>query len=760
MRRETAPLAEANPLTSEGLVRRLAPFALVASVAAIMAAVNATPGRVAELVTAGGFTVMIVATALFLPWGRLPRWSQAIVPLTYFVVVGMVRDATGAAGSPYTALMLLPVLWLALYGSRGEIGMALIAQAAILVGPVLLFGAPQYPFSELQRAGLSVSMAAFIGLTVHGLVSRLRKSAHEVARQVDQTREAEARTRKARDLLAGVLEAATEYSVIGTDLRGLITVFNEGASRMLGYRPEEMIGIHTPELIHDPDEVIQRAGELGVEPGFDVFVTAAKSGEPDTRDWTYIQKDGNRLRVALTVTATREADGKTTGFIGIASDVTDQRRAEKEIRDQAERGSLINELTRRIRQDLDPKAIMRRTVTSVGESTSADRCLMRLVQGEEVGFVAEEWTRAGVTPVGRQTALPPPLARLSQRSAREDTPLSIPDVMNDHRLTPEEAADIVARLGARAYLAAPMWMGARLVGWLVLHTTEGPRSWTARDIAVTQALARNVGPALLQAQSYAQEQEMVRKLRELDEAKTDFVSSVSHELRTPLTSITGYLEMLIDGDAGPMTPQQLELLGVVDRNSQRLFVLIEDLLTLSRIESGKLRMARESVDLAAVITDVHKAVLPLLAGRSLALDVDVAADLGTIVGDSGHLERVVLNLLTNAIKFTPDGGRVGIVGRAVDGIVRVSVADNGIGIPEDEQARLFTRFFRSSRAQERAIQGTGLGLAIVKSIVEQHGGSIVVESTPDVGTTVTVTLPVASDPDDIGKRDDPLRACL
>ena len=239
---------------------------------------------------------------------------------------------------------------------------------------------------------------------------------------------------------------------------------------------------------------------------------------------------------------------------------------------------------------------------------------------------------------------------------------------------------------------------------------------------------------------------MVRRLQELDQAKSDFVSSVSHELRTPLTSITGYLEMLQDGDAGDLNSEQLELLDVVERNSRRLLNLIEDLLTLSRIESGKLRMANEHVDAVDLITDVEKAVVPLLAARSLDFHTDLAADLGSLAGDRGQLERVMLNLITNAIKFTPDGGNVMLTAHRTERELAIEVADTGIGIPEAEQHRLFTRFFRSSTAQQNAIQGTGLGLAIVKSIVEQHHGSIGLRSAPGVGTTVRVVLPATSEP--------------
>jgi signal transduction histidine kinase len=299
-----------------------------------------------------------------------------------------------------------------------------------------------------------------------------------------------------------------------------------------------------------------------------------------------------------------------------------------------------------------------------------------------------------------------------------------------------------------------MWVGSQLMGWLAVHSTR-PRNWTGNDVAIVRALARTVGVALLQAQTYQQELEIVHRLRELDQVKSDFVSSVSHELRTPLTSIIGYLEMLVEGDGGPLNDNQLQLAEVVERNSRRLLALIEDLLTLSRIESGSTRPETAPVDLAAVVADVHRAVLPILGARELDVVVEVADDLGSVLGDAGQLERVLFNLVTNAVKFTPEGGRVSIVGAATEGVARLSVSDSGIGIPEDEQAQLFTRFFRASSARDNAIQGTGLGLVIVKSIVENHGGSISVASVVDVGTTVTVELPLLT-ADDPAETDSPL----
>jgi len=262
-------------------------------------------------------------------------------------------------------------------------------------------------------------------------------------------------------------------------------------------------------------------------------------------------------------------------------------------------------------------------------------------------------------------------------------------------------------------------------------------------------MAADLATALTHARLYEQEAEMVQQLRNLDQAKSDFVSSVSHELRTPLTSIRGYVEMLIDGDAGELDAEQQQMLGVVERNADRLLALIEDLLTLSRIESGSFRVAPAPVRLGEITEGLLAEMVAQPSAQGVQLVGEIESDLPPVLGDAGQLERVLMNLLSNAIKFSPDGGRV-VVRASVDGDeVVLEVSDEGMGIPMDEQEKLFSRFFRSSAAQERAIQGTGLGLVIVKSIVENHHGRIDVRSLPGDGTTFTVRLPTARIPAEV-----------
>ncbi|HVF13506.1 MAG TPA: ATP-binding protein, partial [Acidimicrobiales bacterium] len=238
------------------------------------------------------------------------------------------------------------------------------------------------------------------------------------------------------------------------------------------------------------------------------------------------------------------------------------------------------------------------------------------------------------------------------------------------------------------------------------------------------------------------ELEMRERLQALDRVKTDFLSSVSHELRTPLTSILGYLEMLGDGSAGDLDPDQLRLLDVVDRNAQRLLVLIEELLIMSRVESGNFHLTMGTVPVASLIEGAMQAVLPGNVARDLEIAVEVAGDVETIQGDGGQLDRVLINLISNAVKFTPDGGRVTVSAHGEGDEIVIRVADSGMGIPLADQPRIFERFFRSSATQHLAVPGTGLGLAITKAIIDEHGGRISIASQPGQGTEVTVVLPV------------------
>jgi signal transduction histidine kinase len=234
--------------------------------------------------------------------------------------------------------------------------------------------------------------------------------------------------------------------------------------------------------------------------------------------------------------------------------------------------------------------------------------------------------------------------------------------------------------------------------------------------------------------------EQNERLRELDRLKDEFVSLVSHELRTPLTSIRGYVELMLAEQLND--DQRRRFLGIVDRNSERLLDLVSDLLFLAQIEAGKLAIEVGSLDLKKVVEECIEASAAVAASKGIELRAEIER-LPKIDGDRARLHQVLDNLLSNALKFTPSGGRIDVRLKRAGETAVVEVADTGLGIPEEEQARLFERFFRSSSATENAIPGTGLGLTITKAIVERHRGRIEIESAEGgAGTTVRVHLPL------------------
>lgn len=242
------------------------------------------------------------------------------------------------------------------------------------------------------------------------------------------------------------------------------------------------------------------------------------------------------------------------------------------------------------------------------------------------------------------------------------------------------------------------------------------------------------------------EREAVERLTEIDQVKDRFVSSVSHELRTPITNIVGYLELLMDGVYGAPNDEQARAMSRIELNSRRLLTLIDDLLTLSSMENLEHDRDRGPVDLVAVMGRAEEIVRPGLLRRDLELQLELPEEPVVIQGDAGQLERLVINLATNAVKFTLDGGRVTLRLRApMNGAGPViEVEDTGIGIPPSDQEMLFNRFFRATQAREAAVPGSGLGLSIAKAITEAHGGQISATSEYGAGSTFRVEFPAGT----------------
>jgi signal transduction histidine kinase len=259
--------------------------------------------------------------------------------------------------------------------------------------------------------------------------------------------------------------------------------------------------------------------------------------------------------------------------------------------------------------------------------------------------------------------------------------------------------------------------------------------------------ARRHAAAVLQRSSELEEAARIlehqnAQLQGLDRLKDEFVALVSHELRTPLTSIKGYIELLAE-DAQSMEPHQHEYLLTVSRNAQRLETLVNDLLLLVQLDSGRLELNLSDADLKPLLVEATEAARP--AARAKDIDLSLRTDaLALVRCDPVRIAQVIDNLVTNAIKFTPERGRVEVNAAQNGSTIELTVSDTGIGIPAAEMKHLFGRFYRASSATDNGIPGTGLGLAISKGIADAHDAPLTVESTPGKGTTVQLVLSAAA----------------
>jgi signal transduction histidine kinase len=252
----------------------------------------------------------------------------------------------------------------------------------------------------------------------------------------------------------------------------------------------------------------------------------------------------------------------------------------------------------------------------------------------------------------------------------------------------------------------------------------------------------------LTAELTATNRQLELRNREIDRAnrlKTEFVASMSHELRTPLHTIIGFAELMAEELEGPLNEKQKRFVGHIHKDSLHLLELINDVLDLSRIEAGRLELRLEAFDMMAAIDEVLATIRPQAVAKSLNLGAPVPLSI-SLHADRVRFKEILYNLLSNAVKFTPEGGRIRVDAITRDSLAEVSVSDTGVGIPAEEQAAVFDKFYQVGSTTRGVREGTGLGLAITKQLVEAHGGRIWLESEPGRGSHFHFTMPVEEAP--------------
>lgn len=638
---------------------------------------------------------LVVLPLLLLPWS--PRRARPRRSLEAVVQAGLVVVCAGLAatlaGAVLPLFLLLPLLvWVALRTTP-----QLTAAGVAVVAVVLTWG-------DTRGTGALTALGAALpgGVDaaanhVQVFVAAVALLAVPIALATDQHRRLVERLDAERELSTATLDTTAAIIVV-TGPDGEVQRVNAALERLTGWSPSDVVGRMFWNCGLVPSERRRLVEELYADvPGGSV---------PATREADVVTRTGERLRVVWSNNVVTDADGAVQHVVCTASDVTSERTSTQLVEHLLGSPKAAPMLLLDGEHHITLFNAASEQLFGLRAEDVVGRPFVHVVCPEQVADMEEALSRANRTSTDTRTA-----------------------AVLDHDWSWMRPDGAVVRLGAT--VSAVVDVEGRQVGTLLVAND------LSRQLAQEDALQR----------ALETERRAVERLRRLDAAKNDFVSTVSHELRTPTTSIVGYTEMLRDEAAGTVTDQQRALLEVITRNGMRLISVANDLLTLAGLESGDRSTWREEpVDLVDVVRQGEETVAPLVGDRPLDLDFSVPTTAVPVLGDAAHLDRVVVNLLSNAVKFTPDGGRVHCRLDVEAGAAVLEVADTGIGIPEDEQADLFTKFFRSSTAQSHAIPGTGLGLSIIHRIVTDHGGEIAVRSAEGQGTTFTVRLPLAAAP--------------
>jgi len=498
--------------------------------------------------------------------------------------------------------------------------------------------------------------------------------------------------------LQNVLNAASLVSIISTDPEGLITVFNPGSERMLGYQADEMIGKQTPALIHLESEAVARGKELSEElgrpiEGFDVFVVKALENGYEEREWTYVQKDGGHIQVNLGVTAIRDDRGEIVGFLGIGTDITERKNTENKLAESEARHHFF--------LDNVEEGVL---LAEEGKIIDASDVWLAMF-----GYTREE--AIGASPLE--------VVSLSDRDR-------VAGLIKESYSDPYEA-QLLRKDGTT--------FPAHLRGRIVQFGGRSVRLATVLDIT----RHKEAEAALIAAKAEAEK---------ANRAKSEFLSSMSHELRTPMNAILGFSQMLELNPDEPLTATQKTCVKEISNGGQLLLSLINEVLDLTKIEAGKMDLLIENVCTRVVLDECLSLVKSMAENRGIEISVgDSFQTAPSIRADHTRLKQSLLNLMSNAVKYNRENGNITLgCYQTPSGRLRITVADTGHGVPEDKLSELFQPFSRL-KAEKSEIEGTGIGLSITKQLVEMMDGEIGVDTVVGTGTTFWIELPLSTQDD-------------
>ncbi len=524
---------------------------------------------------------------------------------------------------------------------------------------------------------------------------------------------------------------------------GYLDYYNRRWMQYTGLTLEETQGWNWQYIIHPED----------VERCIKRWANSIQTGERYEIEYRFRRASDGSFRWHLgRALPMRDDAGEIVKWFGTSTDIDDQKRAQESLQFMVEASHLLTSSLdyHVILENIAHLAVPRMAdfclVDMVSDNGSIDRMMVAHADPAKAEAWREMQRRFPLNPAADYTI--PQAIRTHKTLVYDDiTPEKIA-AMSDNL----EQAAALQKFGLKSSMIVPLISRGRAIGAITFITAESGRRYTPQDIELAEVLARRAALAIDNAILFGETQEARRVAEEASRAKDEFLATLSHELRTPLTPIIGWVHMMRSGMMS--TDEELaHALGVVERNSQSLTRLINDLLDMSAILSGKMQFDLAPVHLDAAIREAIETVRPQAEQRNIQMDVSYSNwdDSISVVGDKTRLVQIFWNLLSNAVKFSYEGGHVRVTCAATEREVRVCIEDEGQGISADFMPHIFDRFRQADSSKTRAHGGLGLGLALVKSFVETHGGQIEATSSgAGRGSRFTVYLPRFTEAIEVG----------
>ena len=553
-----------------------------------------------------------------------------------------------------------------------------------------------------------------------------------ILRDISTRKAAEEALRKAGALQKAIFDSAV-FASVATDAKGVIQIFNVGAERMLGYTAAEVMNKITPADISDPQELIARAKSLSIEletnitPGFEALVFKASRGIEDIYELTYIRKDGSRFPAVVSVTALRDEDNNIIGYLLIGTDNTARKAAEDALRKAGALQKAIFDSANFSSIATDAKGVIQ--IFNVGAErmlgyTAAE--VMNKITPADISDPQELIARAKSLSIELETNITPGFEALVFKASR-----GIEDIYELTYIRKDGS-----RFPAVVSVTALRDDQDSIIGYLLIGTDNTARKQVEAERVRLDLVLQNKNVELERARMVAEH---------ANQAKSDFLSSMSHELRSPLNAILGFAQLLESGTPPP-SPAQAGSIGQILTAGWYLLKLINEILDLALIESGRLSLSLEPTSLHDVLQDCQAMIAPLAQQKGIRIKFSPVDDDCFVNADRTRLKQVLVNLLSNAIKYNRPGGTAEVSYKLhSNGRLRISVRDSGEGLTVAKMAQLFQPFNRLGQ-ETGTEEGTGIGLVVSRRLVELMDGEIGVTSTVGVGSVFWFELDAASVP--------------